>query len=156
VLKDRVICPSVYSTSSWVLRLLSIKELAAIYHLPTVLHKQVDMRYEFTLAAPGLLLKYVWENVVHSLPSRPQGLVVERRRSRGSGGQHLAKEKISKLASNCTDLEPEGVLVQRDERTSVPPTINTGPATGTFDFSIAVKADNAETPAFIWDDRVWG
>jgi len=25
-----------------------------------------------------------------------------------------------------------------------------------FDFSIAVKADNAETPIFIWDNRIWG
>jgi len=25
-----------------------------------------------------------------------------------------------------------------------------------FDFTAAVKADNAETPTFLWDDRVWG
>jgi hypothetical protein len=136
---DRVLCPSVYSSSKWVLRALTPKELAAIYHVPTVLHQEVDGLCGFHQAAPGLLLKYVWEDFVKSLSpsSSSDGISISSGPSSTVGELELGSDEQFPTISDVN-------------------VISSTSSVKSFDFSIAVKADDAEIPTFIWDDRVWG
>lgn len=145
VFEDRVLCPSVYGSSKWVSRPVTPKELAAIYHLSTILHKEADRSWGFHQAAPGILLKYVWENIINPI-SPPLG-----------PNQLLSTRVESAFRQKSAVLDRKDVKLDRKPVEPIPSCRNSGPKVeASFNFSTAVKAGDAETPTFIWDDRVWG
>jgi hypothetical protein len=146
---DRVVCPTVYGARVRSLRPLASKELAGIYHLPTSIHQEVDESWTFHLAAPGLLLKYLWDSIFEQVYARtrerPAIAAVSidgEQLIQGVSGESSAHP--APRVSHDLDLGATQTLVDPAAR----------PTDG-FDFSIAVKADKAETPIFLWDERIW-
>jgi hypothetical protein len=167
----RVRCPSVFSPTKWSIRHLSPKELALVYNVPgQVMGVFADLSLSrasalpFLSSAPGALLSSVLATL------NPEGQVA-RTGQQKVNSDHDA-EMTNHESSVRTILNPEGQVAgarkkkvtfcldtektQYGSRPVVFP-LESYPQQdrARVDFSKAVKADDAENPTFIWDDRVW-
>jgi hypothetical protein len=138
-----------------VVRSLSSRELANIYHIPTLLVEELDLSARFWEAVPGQLACHLWMALWPQF-EKPSGANIQ---------EGIVKNKDVVLMMLClpdeTDATCEAMTGGVDSRQdcisgSVEENLEVAESGPSFDFSVAVKADNAEIPCFIWDDRVWG
>ncbi len=151
---SRIRCPSVFVQSKWVDRRLSPKKLATVYNVPCELlptyakMKATDSSsLPFISSAPGTFLLKAWESSY----------------SHWKGNKGFKKRVSFDLRNLEESSQPSpriSATYLREKIQECQPMVHecTSETTAkdSFDFSRAVKADDAEIPIFIWDDRVWG
>lgn len=150
-----VLCPSVFVSTGWVKRRLSVSERMSAYDVPTEARPLLcELREEeqtpgarpisnvvasspcaFSQAPPLKLLQRALECWL------PQGTPFQYDAS-GSGGGGMQPQGIT----GGMDTQPQGISMY-------------GPAEEELDqreeYRISTKADDAETPVELWDGRIW-
>ncbi len=141
---DKYCCPSVFSPSKRTIRSLSTLELGSMMHVPQSMLKALpaSLGYPFIYALPGSLAVTIWENsnlfLHHAVRQTTYECLAESARGRSNEvlkDSPPAMETQTSYINGSTSLSSYGH--------------------NNFDFSRAVKADDAATPTFLWDDRVW-
>ncbi len=129
-----ILSPSIHSRSKWSVREISVSELGNIFTVPRNFF-QVVLQHpgvEFWTAVPGGLLCRVWDNLAHLNEKDSPQVTVHTKSDQAS--TQLADIETNALIESASESNQQG---------------------RSFDFSVAVKADDAKTPTFIWDERVW-
>jgi hypothetical protein len=138
-------CPSVFTSTKWTIRRLSPKELCDVFIIPSnwvgmfsKFHPWETHRLPFLQTPPGAILEHVFENYVcaTSAQGNPNSLF-------GPSPTHHSQYIASPQYIDPTQFSAiDSNLALAQANTSI-------------DFTKAVKADNAEVPIFLWDDRIW-
>jgi hypothetical protein len=134
-----VSCTSVFSPTRPVQRSMTVGEYLVIYSAPKGLSKVLSpaecvVVVELIVkSAPGGLMSRVWENWHPSQAVSRESLTPGSVQPPVPASVHQSPGTTGQESSLTTDAG----------------------SSRTFDFSKAVKSDDAEAPTFIWDDRIW-
>jgi hypothetical protein len=151
--------PCVFKTTGWVRRRLTPREWLTVYDTPVSLCESLDAdtsaRNSLALALSPLLVGWIfrsfWGNVVgegvaHAITSVPEPTVSETDRKRETGEQHEVLLSAQQVLDPQHHLVADGVVGIDDELHNV--------IRAQHDLAKAVKADDAEVPVHLWDDRI--
>jgi hypothetical protein len=134
-----VLSPSVFHSSKWSIRGLTVLELGNIYTVPRSFLLELDSHPDirFWKATPGGLLSRVWDNLFHPESSLIGGPESPPRDL--NGFSTISQTRKVDLEADFASEPPQPGAKSRTE----------------INFSVAVKSENADNPTFIWDERIW-
>ncbi len=147
---SKIQCKCVFSSTGWTQRSLTVGELTAAFdvprpmatHLPT-LAIEVGNSFGHPSATPTKLLSKILHNFLTTPKASPH--------QANSSSEGLTAE-MSQGPKNPVGI-PANLGVCHP---SHPTTRNSaGPTPAKKDYAIAVKADEAEAPIELWNDRIW-
>jgi hypothetical protein len=140
----QVLTLSVFHSTKWSIRRLSDLELGNIFNVPKLFLETFKPEHvvKFWKSVPGNLVTRVWENLFMPVAEgaregKPISLDDPPQSWSGCKEESVLRS-VEEVAEGARESEPNSL----DDRTG-------------FDFSIAIKSDNADNPTFIWDDRIW-
>jgi len=135
-------------------------EVGAIFSTPKALRQRLPdalvpaMAQLIVMSAPSSLALRVWENWFHTIDTSPTTDFTLLRA--GPKGDSLQGHPVEPQTGNRPPLNQTGaVRPSHSMHESIVQLEPPSKSSVEFDFSKAVKVDNAEIPTFLWDEQVW-